>query len=108
MADAGSMVYGPAQPGTTNATLYTVPGSTTAHLKTIHVMNTTGSAATINIAFNGTAATQANCFLYQFSVPANGTYNWNGTISLDAADTIQGLQGTSAALTVVISAVLET
>lgn len=109
MADAGSLVYGPAQPGTTNGTLYTVPGATTAHVKSVKVVNTTGTAATITLALNGTAATAANHWLFSaYSVPANGFVHVETYEALAAADTIQGLQGTSAALTVTISAILET
>ena len=108
MADAASRIYGPAQPGTTNGTLYTVPGATTAIVRGIHICNTTASAATISLAINGTSATAANCFLEGFSIPADGSYDWEGFLALAATDTIQGLQGSSAALTVTISAILVT
>lgn len=108
MTDTASRVYGPAQPGTGNATLYTVPGATTAVFRGIHITNTTGSAATISLAFNGTAATAANCFLYQFSIPASGSYDWSGFQTLATGDTLQGLQGTASALTLTVSAVLIT
>lgn len=110
MADNGDLVYGPAQPGTTNATLYTVPGSTQAHVQSVIVVNTTGSAATLTLALNGTSDTAANHWLFSaYSVPANGFVHVTGLVaSLDAADTITGKQGTSSALTVTINAVLET
>ena len=104
MADAGSRVYGPAQPGTSNATLYTSTGVTTA-IRNIHICNTTGSAATISIGINGTSATAANCILSAFSIPANGVHDWSGFMWLASGDTITGLQGTSSALTVTISGV---
>lgn len=108
MADTASRVYGPAQPGTGNATLYTVPGATTATIRNIHITNTTGTAANISLAINGTAATAANCFLYQFSIPANGSYDWSGFLVLATTDTLQGLQGTGSALTLTVSAILTT
>jgi hypothetical protein len=108
MADTASRVYGPAQPGTTNGTLYTVPGATTATLRNIHIANTTASAATISLAINGTAATAANCFLSGLSIPANGSYDWSGFLVLATTDTLQGLQGTTGALTVTVSAILTT
>ena len=98
---AGTRYYGPAQPGTGNATLVTASGK--IRIKTIHVANTTASAATISLAINGTAATAANCFIKGYSVPAQGTYDWTGEIVLADTDTIQGLQGTGSALTVIIS-----
>ena len=108
MADAASRIYGPAQPGTGNGTLYTVPGATSVVVRSIHVCNTTSSAATLSLAINGTAATAANCWLDELSIPANGSYDWSGFLALATTDTIQGLQGTSGALTVTISGVLTT
>jgi len=110
MADNGDLIYGPAQPATTNATLYTVPASTQAHVRSVVVVNTTGTAATLTLALNGSSATAANHWLFSaYSIPANGFVHATGLLaSLDAADTIQGLQGTNAALTVTITAVLET
>lgn len=109
MADNGDLIYGPAQPGTTNATLYTVPGATQAHIKSVKVVNTTASAATITLALNGTSDTAANHWLFSaYSVPANGYIHVETFESLDAGDTITGKQGTGSALTVTISAILET
>ena len=108
MADASGRIYGPAQPGTTNATLYTVPAATTVVVRNIHICNTSGSAATISLAINGTAATAANCWLSALSIPANGSYDWSGFLHLSTTDTIQSLQGTASALTVTISGVITT
>lgn len=108
MADTGSRVYGPAQPGTTNGTLYTVPGGTTAHVKSIKVVNTTGSAAWITLAINGSSDTAGNHWVFSsYSVPANGFVHVETYEALATTDTIQGKQQTSGALTVTISAVLE-
>lgn len=99
-------LYGPAQPATSNTTLYTADAKTL--LTNIHVVNTTGADATFKLAVNGSAATAASQITPSMTVPANGSYDWNGEASgipLEAADTIQGLQGTSAALTVTISGV---
>src|SRR5438034_2063625 len=53
------------------ATLYTVPASTTAFVKTIQVANATGTAVTGVILYaNGTAA--ANQITGSLTVPANG------------------------------------
>jgi len=93
--------YGPAQPGTSNGTLYTVPAATISLVKTIHICNVTGSAATITLSISG--STDATMWMKAFSIPANSTYDWTGELTLEAGDTIQGLQGTSAAITVTIS-----
>lgn len=109
MGDNGDLIYGPAQPGTTNATLYTVPGATQAHIKSVKVVNTSGAAATITLALNGTSDTASNHWLFSaYSIPANEWVHVETFESLDAGDTITGKQGSSGALTVTISAVLET
>ena len=107
MADASARLYGPAQPGTTNSTVYTVSSGTVV-VRNIHICNTTASAATISLAINGSAATAANCWLNGLSIPGNSSYDWGGFLHLDNADTLQALQGTSSALTVVISGVVTT
>lgn len=108
MADASGRIYGPAQPGTTNATLYTVPSATTVVVRNIHICNTTATAATISLAINAAATTVANCWLDDFSIPAGSSYDWSGFLHLSAADTLQALQGTASALTVTISGVITT
>ena len=107
MADASGRLYGPAQPGTTNATIYTVSAGTVV-VRNIHICNTTATAATISLAINASAATAANCFLSALTIPANGTLDWSGFLHLSTADTLQALQGTASALTVTISGVITT
>ena len=60
------------------ATLYTVPGSTAAIVKTIHLVNTTGGTVTAELAVKGTAA--ANQILPPISSLAGGfaTYGDDG------------------------------
>ena len=107
MADASARIYGPAQPGTTNATIYTVSTGTVV-VRNIHICNTTAAAATISLAIDASAATAANCWLSALSVPANSSYDWSGFLHLDNADTLQALQGTASALTMTISGVITT
>ena len=103
MADTAKRLYGPAQPTTTAATVYTVPASTTAIIRNIRVSNTTGSAATITMSIGANAA--AAQIMSAVSVPANSVYDWSGFLVLSATEIIQALQGTSSALTVTISGV---
>lgn len=93
------------QPATTNATLYTAPSGSgaTAVIRNIHIVNTTGSSATISLGINGDPATPANAFYRTFSIPGNGIHFANINVVLESADTLQGLQGTPGALTVIIS-----
>lgn len=99
------MYYG--QPSTSNSTLYTAPSGVgaTAVIRNIHITNTSGSSATISLGLNGTAATAANQFIATFAVPSYGLFVENINIVLNDGDTVQGLQGTSGALTLIISGV---
>lgn len=106
MADALKRMYF-GQPGNgsaNNATLYTAPAAG-AVVRTIHIANTTSSSATVSIGINGTPNTAANAIYSAFAVPATGIHVWNGNIVLENGNTLQGFQGTSGALTVVISGV---
>lgn len=99
--DIQKRLYGPAQPTTIAATLYTVPTGKKTTLELIHVANTTGTAATLTLSIGADAA--ATRLLSAFSIPANGILTLPGAWSLIAAEIIQGLQGTSGALTVVLN-----
>lgn len=88
------------QPGTSNGTLFTVPANHNYIVSSITLANTTGSAATITLARNGTAATAANQFIPGVSLNANSVTTLTGPWPFVAADTLQGLQGTSGAITV--------
>jgi len=108
MADSVVRAYGPAQPAATDAVLYTVGVNEQFVIRNIHVCNTTASSATISLAFGGSSAIAANCFLYAFEIMPYNTYDWSGSLTLDEADTIQALQGTASALTLIISGVVVT
>ena len=105
MADVAKKMY-QGQPATTDdAARYTAPAAG-AIVRSIHVANTTGTAATITLGLNtGAGMVAAEHFLSAMAVPANSTYDWSGFQVLDASETIRALQGTNAALTVTISGV---
>lgn len=96
-----------AQPGTTDTLLYTAPAVTPgAIIKHISVTNTTGSAATITLAFPAAGAlTAAKHYLSALSVAANATVDFPLNHILAASETIRALQGTASALTVHISGI---
>ena len=99
---ADSRFYGPAQPGTTAATLFTAPTAGSATIRHIRIANTTATAATITISVGADAAGKR---IYDtFSVPAHGIHD-SGSMALVLAnsETLQGLQGTASALTLTIS-----
>jgi hypothetical protein len=101
LVDVQKRLYGPAQPTTIAATLYTVPTAKKTTLELIHVVNTTASIATITLSIGADAV--ATRLLSAFSIPANGILTLPGTWSMIAAEVIQGLQGTSGALTIVLN-----
>lgn len=84
-------------------TQYTAPAATTTTIKSIHVANETGSAATLNISVGTDAANKR--FAFGFSIPANSNYDWEGTLVLAAAEVIQAYSGTASSLTMIMSGV---
>lgn len=103
MADTAKRLAGPDDIPNSETTIYTVPSATTAVLRNIHIANTTGSAATIRLTIGATAVGTA--LLYDFSVPANGTYDWSGFLVMAATETLRATGGTNNALTVTVSGV---
>ena len=103
MADTAKRLGGPEAIGTSEETLYTVPGSTTAIIRNIHIANTTTSAAAIKMSIGADAA--GTRILGDLSVPANGTYDWSGFMVLAAGETLRATGGTNNALTVTVSGV---
>lgn len=95
-------VYGPDQPGTSTGVLYTVPASRRVVLKQVVLANTSAGAATVTLGIGGTAA--ADQIVPAVSIPANTVETLDCSQVLEAAETIDGLQGTGAAITVTISA----
>jgi hypothetical protein len=95
------------QPATTDAALYTVPGGQKIIVKQVVIANTTATAATITLGV-GTSSTAANQFVPAVSIPANTVETLEMALVLTAAETLNGLQGTSSAITVMISGLLIT
>jgi hypothetical protein len=102
------------QPGTTVSTLYTAPAassnvtspSATAYIKEIILANTTGAAATVTLYLvpSGGTAGVANMIVPALSINANDAKVLAGLNTfIPAGATIQGVQGTSGAITVTIS-----
>ena len=91
------------QLGAVNATLYTVPASTTTVLKNIHLTNTSSSTkkVTLYLVDNGGSATDANKLFHQVSVPGSGILEYCGWKVLDTpGDTIQGFADSASSVTI--------
>lgn len=100
MADAYKTLYR-GQLASSVATIYTVPGATAAIIKHISVVNNDSTDRTFALYRNGTAA--ANLFTPPaVTVPAGGSWEWDGTMSLEAAGTIAGVGSVASQLTCII------
>jgi hypothetical protein len=86
---------------TNNATLYTVPSSTSAVVSTLAIANVTGTAATcrIFVRIAGATAAVSNAVLYDASIPANSTTSLTLGITLATTDVISVRTGTANSLT---------
>jgi len=103
MTDTAKRLAGPDDIPNSTTTMYTVPGSTTAIIRNIHIANTTTSAASIKMSIGADAA--GTRILGDLVVPANGTYDWSGFMVLAAGETLRATGGTNNALTVTVSGV---
>ena len=101
-------IYGPAQIATGPATIYTVPASTKAVVRKIHLQNPSGSPVTVTLSIGADAA--ATRILDAFSLPAaaagvtGNVYTLWGPFTLAAAEVIQAAAGTNNIVTVTIDA----
>ena len=95
------------QPTTSATTLYTVTAGASQIVKNILLNNTTASDATItlNIVPTGGSASTTNRLLSTYTVKANDTVAIDCSIVMNSTDFVSGLQGTSGAITVIISGV---
>lgn len=95
------------QPTTSATTLYTTTTSTTQIIKNILLNNTTTSDATVtlNVVPTGGSALASNRLLSAYTVKANDTVAIDCSIVMNSTDFVSGLQGTSSAITVIISGV---
>jgi hypothetical protein len=100
-------------PSTSNATLYTA--SAPAVVKGIYAINGTGAAATITLNLVRKGGTSSDAYAVNIaaavSVAANSTaallpsehlYSALNGLQLETGDTLQGLQGTSSSITLLI------
>lgn len=101
MASTPKRLYGPAQPGNTTATRYTVPALTKTVVRHIHVSNPTGGAVTLTLSVGADAA--AVRLFDGYSIPAGSTYDWWGYLVIDAAEIIAAHASAATSLTVTIN-----
>ena len=103
MADLAKRLAGPVLITNAEVTWYTVPTGRTAIVRTIHIVNTSGSAATATVSIGADAA--GTRLLSAHSVAANSEYDLNTFLVMAAAETLRGQAGTTNVLTITVSGV---
>ena len=81
-------------------TIYTVPSGTSTIIKHIRLVNTDSSARTARLYHDGT--TDATTILPAASIEAGGWAEFEGTIVMEAADTLAGLGSVASQVTYTI------
>jgi hypothetical protein len=104
MTDTAKRLVGPVALTTTAATtVYTVPASTTAILRSVHVNNESGSTATFTLSIGTDGAGKR--LWSAVDIPTKSSFDWSGFIVMAAAEVIQSSAGTATALTLTVSGV---
>ena len=106
MADTAARLAGPTQLGTSASTVYTVPASTTAIIRSILVCNTTGDQVKFTMSIGADAA-GTRIFMDRVIAPRM-TFEYHGFIVLTAAGTLQAFADTATAATLTVSGVTVT
>jgi hypothetical protein len=100
MARTPSRLAGPALVSNAAATKYTVPGSTTALVRSIHVSNPSASAVDFTLSIGADAA---GTRLYDaYAIPADTAKTFWSYHVLQAAEIIQAFAGTNNILTLTL------
>jgi hypothetical protein len=103
VADTAKRLAGPSLLTAAAATYYTVPASTTAILRSVHVTNETGSTATFTMSIGTDAAGKR--LWTALDIPTKSSFDWSGFIVMAAAEVLQAFSGTASALTLTVSGV---
>src|SRR4051812_29388064 len=100
MADAYKLLY-QGQLGATIATLYTVPGATSAIIRHISVVNNDSVDRTFALYRDGAVASNI-ITPPAMLVKAGGKAEWDGAMALSTGETIRGIGSVATQLTVTI------
>lgn len=103
MSDTAKRLVGPTLLTDSEVTLYTVPASTQAIIRSIHVANTSGSAATLKLSIGADAPDRE--LWADLPIAANSVYDWNGFLVMEAAETLRGQSGTTNVLAITVNGV---
>ena len=83
-----------------NDTLLTVAANTTVIIRSMRAVNTTGTASTLKLFHDGTAA--VNMILPFVSIEGNGWAEFDGVEIMEASDTLKASTGTADKITYTI------
>lgn len=89
-------LYGPAQLGTTPATVFTAPATSKVLLRHVHVSNPSGSAVGLTLAIGADGA--ATRIFDDFEIPADSAPSWTMLEWLEPGEIIQAFADTAATL----------
>ena len=98
---------GDGQLASTKGTLYTTPTGIETIIKTITLVNTDTSARTVNL-YVKPGATSRRIIPKDLSLAVGAQFEWEGTITLEAADLIQGDASVATVVDYVINGVEQT
>ncbi len=93
MPDTPRRLSGPVALTTTATTRYTVPASTTAILRSLHVVNGNAAARSFTLSIGADAA--GTRLFDATEIPAYGVLDWSGFVVLAAAEIIQAFASTA-------------
>jgi hypothetical protein len=103
MADALKRLVNPTVLTTSAVTVYTVPASTQAVIRTIRVCNEGALAATFTMSLGMDGAGKR--MFYNLSIPAGGTLLSTEQTVMEATEILQAYSDTASSLTLTISGV---
>lgn len=99
MADTYKVLY-QGQLSTASGTVYTVPSGAQAIVKSMRIVNTSASAATIKLWQGGSA--DSNVILPATSIDAGGFAEFEGTLTMAASTTLVAQAGAATAITLTV------
>jgi hypothetical protein len=94
MARSIERFVGPTRLTNSAATVYTVPGLSSALVRHIHFMNPSASAVSVTVSIGADGATTR--VLETIAVPAAGTYDWYPYMVLYNSEIVQAYASTTA------------
>lgn len=103
MADTAARLYGPAQLGTSAATIYTSPASTVTIIRHLVVCNPTATPSAFYLSIGADA--DSTRLFHKHTVNGIAQFEWKGFVVLAAAEILQAYADNATTLTMTINGV---